>query len=96
MIKQQILKGPTDGFESTAPVGSFPPNAFGLFDMHGMSGEWCGDGYNSNYYRQSPVDDPQGSSDASSRGDPWREFSTYGRILAVGNARWVPATHVWF
>lgn len=41
--------GPRDGFSYAAPVGSFPPNAFGVYDMHGNIYEWIEDCYHDSY-----------------------------------------------
>jgi formylglycine-generating enzyme required for sulfatase activity len=49
-----------DGFKSTAPAGSFPANAFGLFDMAGNVWELCADWYLPDYYAKSPKENPKG------------------------------------
>ncbi|MGN7251448.1 MULTISPECIES: formylglycine-generating enzyme family protein [unclassified Arthrobacter] len=49
-----------DGHLGTAPVRSFPPNGYGLYEMAGNVWEWCADWFLPKYYRNSPADNPQG------------------------------------
>lgn len=44
----------------TTPVGTYPPNAWGLFDMHGNAWDWTGDWFDAEYFHDSPANDPQG------------------------------------
>jgi formylglycine-generating enzyme len=49
-----------DGFRQSSPVKTFPPNAYGLYDLSGNVWEWCSDWYRPDYYRNSPDRNPVG------------------------------------
>ena len=52
--------GGRDIWDETSPVGSFPKNGYGLYDVAGNVWEWCADEYSSTYYSISPRENPLG------------------------------------
>jgi uncharacterized protein (TIGR02996 family) len=72
------------GLGRTCPVGSYPPNAFGLHDLHGNVWEWCSDWFHSEYYKRSPRWDPPGAIEGEEaekvfRGGAWRSWPSISR-----------------
>ena len=62
------------GFHATTPVGSYPPNGFGLYDMVASVWQWCSDWYDPEYYSRSPARNPHGPESGSEkvlRGGSW-------------------------
>jgi formylglycine-generating enzyme required for sulfatase activity len=84
-----------DGHDKTAPVGSYKPNAWGLYDMHGNVWEWCDDWYADSYVNAG-TRDPQGSASGNLRvlrGGGWyfypRDCRSAGRFRSDPGDRFV-------
>ena len=56
-----------DGFLTTAPVKSFAPNGFGLWNTAGNVWEWCSDWFDAGYYAMAPTHAPPGPASGHSR-----------------------------
>jgi formylglycine-generating enzyme required for sulfatase activity len=79
---QQFALPTHDGFPFTAPAGKFLPNSFGVYDMHGNVWEWTNDLYDADFYKKSPVNNPQGAAKGEvrvRRGGSWHTWPLYAR-----------------
>jgi formylglycine-generating enzyme required for sulfatase activity len=73
-----------DGYERTAPVKSYQPNEYGLYDMAGNVWEWCNDWYDYHYYgaiSKMVVENPAGPEKSNDPEDPY----TAKRVLRGGS-----------
>ena len=69
-----------DGFQSTAPVGSFEPNGYGLYDMPGNVWEICSDWFDDqdygSYSTSEVTENPQGPAKGNYSAEPWGQHTT--------------------
>jgi formylglycine-generating enzyme required for sulfatase activity/tRNA A-37 threonylcarbamoyl transferase component Bud32 len=80
-----------DGYECTAPVGSYPEGAspYGALDMAGNVWEWCQDWYDEDYYVSSPQHDPQGPDSGTRRVVRGGSWTNYDYDACAASRHWV-------
>lgn len=76
IVIQDVIPDYDDGYVVTAPVGKFPPNALGLYDMGGNAAEWANDYYSVTIDAAQVAIDPLGPAQGKNhviRGSSWKQ-----------------------
>ena len=76
-------------YPQTTPVGHYPANGYGLYDMAGNVWQWCHDAYDGAFYIAGPMADPLGPPTGDRkvvRGGCWKFFATQCRVSSRSSA----------
>jgi formylglycine-generating enzyme required for sulfatase activity/serine/threonine protein kinase len=71
--KNRWIEGYTDGYATTSPVGSFPANAYGFYDMGGNVWQWCEDWFDASH------------KDRVLRGASWNYYDRFSLLSSIRN-----------
>jgi uncharacterized protein (TIGR02996 family) len=85
---------PAPSLDRTCAVGTYSPNAWGVYDMHGQVWEWCQDWYDEYDLSAAAMKDPQGPPEGTRRacrGGAWMVSGDYSRSASRA---WAPPEEV--
>ncbi|MCY3024051.1 MAG: SUMF1/EgtB/PvdO family nonheme iron enzyme [Planctomycetota bacterium] len=81
VYRHDLMGVPKERLETT-PVGTYPPNAWGLLDVHGNVWEWCEDWYDAAFYQGTAAVEPRNTTPGEGRvlrGGSWNYSARYCR-----------------
>jgi sulfatase modifying factor 1 len=87
-----VVSPEAGGAVGTSPVGTFPPNGYGLHDMTGNAWQWVADWYRADYFKQQAglrlVENPAGPADSYDPDDLTAPAGAPKRVTRGGSFLW--------